>query len=433
MRGSGVVTRVVVTGMGAVTPIGRDAPSTWAAMKQGRSGVGPITTFDTTTYPVKIAGMVNDFDPHEQLPDPRRMRHLHRGAAFGVAAGAEAVRSAGLAGAGSAYEPQECGIAMGGSVARPELQEFSDIFFTREQSDGHDLFRAHPSRTLTVSQNVASAELAHHFGVGGPMIGISTACTASTHALGEAYRAIQDGDAKMMLAGGYDALTSWVDVIGFSLLGALTSDYNDDPEHGSRPFERDRTGFVLGEGAVVMVLEELEAATERGASVLAEVLGYASSLNAYRMTDPPPDGGGAVIAITNALAEAGMKPEDVDYVVAHGTGTPAGDVSETVAIKAAFGAHAKRLCVTSPKSMVGHTTCAAGALNLLAAIGAIRDKVVSPTINYDNPDPELDLDFVGNQARERDVKVALTNAFAFGGTNGALVVCEAGLRDGATS
>ncbi len=422
------MTRVVITGIGAVTPVGNDATSTWESLKAGRSGVGPITTFDTTTYPVKIAGMVTGFEPEERLPDPRRARHLHRGAMFGVAAGAEALRSAGLPDA--AYEPSDCGVAVGGSVDRPELQEFSDIFYTRQVSDGHELYRAPPSRTLTVSQNVAGAELARVARATGPMIGISTACTASSHALGEAYRRIQDGEARMMLAGGYDALTSWVDVIGFSLLGALTKDYNDDPEHASRPFERDRTGFVLGEGAVFMVLEELDSARARGAEVLAEIVGYASSLNAYRMTDPPPDGGGAVIAMTNALRESGFAPEDVDYVVAHGTGTPVGDMSETVAIKRAFGEHAYRLAVTSPKSMIGHTTCAAGALNMLAALGAMRDGVISPTINYDNPDPELDLDFIGNEARERDVAVAMTNAFAFGGTNGALVVCRPDVRNG---
>ena len=418
--------RVAITGIGAVTPVGRDAPSTWAALKAGRSGVGPITTFDATTYPVRIAGMVDDFDL-DQLPDRRLVRHLHRGAAFGLAAGVEAVRAAAIP--ADTYDPYECGVSMGGSVARPELQEFSDIFYTRGESDGHRLFRSPPSRTVVISQNVAGAELASFAGAQGPMIGVSTACTASSHALGEAYRRIQDGEARMMLAGGYDALTSWVDVLGFSLLGALTKDYNDDPEHASRPFDRDRTGFVLGEGAVVMVLEELDSARARDAQVHAEIAGYGSSLNGYRMTDPPPDGGGAVIAMTRALGESGFAAQDIDYVVAHGTGTPAGDVSETIAIKRALGDHSQRVLVSSPKSMTGHTTCAAGALNLLAALGAIRDGVVSPTINLDNPDPELDLDYVPNEARTQDVNVAMTNAFAFGGTNGALVVCRPELRD----
>lgn len=420
--------RVAITAIGAVTPVGNDAPSTWDALKAGRSGVGQITTFDASTYPVRIAGMVEDFSP-EQLPNRHLMRRLHRGAAFGLAAGVEAVRTAAIP-AGT-YDPYECGISMGGSVARPELQEFSDIFYTRGESDGHRLHRSPPSRTVTVSQNVASAELAKFAGAQGPMIGISTACTASSHALGEAYRRIQEGEAKMMLAGGYDALTSWVDVLGFSLLGALTKDYNDDPTRASRPFERDRTGFVLGEGAVVMVLEDLDSARARGAEIHAEIAGYGSSLNAYRMTDPPPDGGGATIAMRRALAESGFTPQDVDYVVAHGTGTPGGDISETVAIKQALGDHAHDAVVTSPKSMTGHTTCAAGALNMLAALGAIRDGVVSPTINLDNPDPELDLDYVPNVARELKIDVAMTNAFAFGGTNGALVVCRPELRDAA--
>jgi 3-oxoacyl-[acyl-carrier-protein] synthase II len=423
-----VTRRVAITAIGAVTPVGNDAPSTWESLKAGRSGVGQITTFDTSTYPVRIAGMVEDFSP-EQLPDRHLMRRLHRGAAFGLAAGVEAVRTAAIP-AGT-YDPYECGVSMGGSVARPELQEFSDIFYTRNESDGHRLFRSSPSRTAVVSQNVASAELAKFAGAQGPMIGISTACTASSHALGEAYRRIQEGEAKMMLAGGYDALTSWVDVLGFTLLGALTKDYNDDPTRASRPFERDRTGFVLGEGAVVMVLEELEAARARGAEIHAEIAGYGSSLNAYRMTDPPPDGGGATIAMRRALGESGFAAKDVDYVVAHGTGTPGGDVSETVAIKQALGDHAHDAVVTSPKSMTGHTTCAAGALNMLAALGAMRDGVVSPTINLDNPDPELDLDYVPNVARELKIDVAMTNAFAFGGTNGALVVCRPELRDAA--
>jgi 3-oxoacyl-[acyl-carrier-protein] synthase II len=419
--------RVAITGFGAVTPVGGDAESTWQSLRAGRSGVGPITTFDASTYPVRIAGMVEDFDPAVQLPEPRELRHLHRAAGFAVAAASEALTHAGLS-AGD-YEPHEAGVAMGGSVARPELQEFSDIFYTRKVSDGHRLHRTSPSRSLQISQNTASALIAKYAGAGGPMIGISTACTASAHAVGEAYRRIQDGEVKMMLAGGHDALTSWVDVLGFSLLGALTKDYNDDPTRASRPFDRDRTGFVLGEGAVVVVLEELEAARARGAQIHAELAGYGSSLNAYRMTDPPPDGGGAVIAMTQALRESRLSTQDVGYVVAHGTGTPGGDVSETIAIKRAFGEHAGSLVISSPKSMTGHTTCAAGALNLLAGVYAMRDGVVSPTINRDNPDPECDLDCVPNVARELALRAVMTNAFAFGGTNGAVLVCDPALTE----
>ncbi len=419
--------RVAITGFGALTPVGNDAESTWQSLRAGRSGIGPITTFDASTYPVRIAGLVKDFDPAVALPQPHDARRLHRAAAFAVAAAREALAHAGLT-AGD-YEPYEAGVSMGGSVARPELQEFSDIFYTRKVSDGHHLHRASPLRSLQVSQNTASALIADYAGARGPMIGISTACTASAHAVGEAHRRIQDGEARMMIAGGHDALTSWVDVLGFSLLGALTKDYNDDPTHASRPFERDRTGFVLGEGAVVLILEELESARARGARIYAEIAGYGSSLNAYRMTDPPPDGGGAVIAMNQALRESGLPLQDIGYVVAHGTGTPGGDVSETVAIKRTFGEHARKLVISSPKSMTGHSTAAAGALNLLAAVYALRDGVVSPTINHDHDDPECDLDCVPNVARELPLRAVMTNAFAFGGTNGAVLVCDPALRE----
>ena len=417
------MTRVVVTGMGAVTPVGRDLESTWESLKAGRSGVTRITTFDPSTYPVQIAGMV-DADGGggvaELLPEPREARHLSRSGVFGLAAGIEALRSAGLE--RGAYPGAEAGIAMGGSVGRPDLQFFSDVMQLRQETDGAGILRQPPAQLLRTSQNTSSAALAALAGCEGPMIGVSTACTASAHAIGEAYRRIQDGEVRMMLAGGADALTSWLDVMGFVLLGALTAEYNDDPEHASRPFERDRSGFVLGEGAVVVVLEELESAHQRGAPILAEVAGYGASMNAYRMTDQPPDGDGPAIAMRHALRESGLAASEVDYVVAHGTGTPTGDKSETQAVKSAFGDEAGRLAVTSPKSMTGHATAAAGGISLVAAVMAMRDGVISPTTNLDNPDPELDLDYVPNEAREADVRAAMINAFAFGGTNASLLV-----------
>jgi 3-oxoacyl-[acyl-carrier-protein] synthase II len=410
--------RVVITGIGAVTPVGRDAESTWQGLKAGRSGVKRIDLYDVSSFPVQIAGMCSDFST-DQLPDPAATRYLHRGEQFGVAAAAEAVRNAAVP--EGTYDPGEIGVAIGGSVDRPELQEFSDAFAVRRQSDGHAMHRFPPIKTLHDSQNTACAEAARYAGADGPMIGVSTACTASAHSIGEAYRLIQDGDVRMMVAGGFDALTSWCDLLGFSLLGALTPEYNDDPERASRPFDKARSGFVLGEGGVIMVLEEHDTAVERGATVMAELKGYGSSLNAYRMTDPPPDGGGAVIAMNAALREAELTADDVDYVVAHATSTPAGDVSETTAIKRVFGEASSKIVVTSPKSMTGHTTCAASALNLLAGIYAMRDGVVSPTINVDDQDPQCDLDCVPNAARELDVRTVLVNGFAFGGTNGALV------------
>jgi len=410
---------IVITGVGAVTPVGRDAESTWQGLKAGKSGIQRIDYYDVESFPVQIAGICSDFEPEEQLPDPGAAEHLHRGERFGVAAAAEAIRNAGVE--DGAYDPADVGVVLGGSVARPELQEFSDAFAVRSASDGHEMHRFPPAKTLYDSQNTAAWEAARLAGATGPVIGVSTACTASAHAIGEAFRMMQEGEAKMMLAGGFDALTTWCDLLGFSLLGALTTEYNDDPEHASRPFDRNRSGFVLGEGSVVMVLEQRDAAEARGATIMAELAGYSSSLNAYRMTDPPPDGGGAVIAMNAALREAGVGPDDVDYVVAHATSTPAGDVSETKAIKRVFGDDNSKFVVTSPKSMTGHSTCAASALNLLAGIYAMRDSVVSPTINVDDQDPECDLDCVANHAREMSVDVVLVNGFAFGGTNGALV------------
>jgi 3-oxoacyl-[acyl-carrier-protein] synthase II len=418
--------RVAITGVGAVTPLGLDAASTWEGLVAGRSGVGPLTTFDASSYPVRIAGLVSrDFDVRERLPDPRTARFLSRSAGFGVAAALEALAAAGAD--GDIYEPWERGIAMGGSVGRPEAAELAEIAAVREQSGGTALVRQSPAKAVRRSQNTVSAVVAGLAGCAGPMIGVSTACTASAHALGEGMRRIQEGDAKLMLAGGCDALTTWLDVLGFSLLSALTTEHGDEPGRASRPFARDRSGFVLGEGAVVAVLEDWDSAVERGAPILAELCGYAATMNAYRMTDAPPDGGGAIGAMAGALADGGISPDQVDYVAAHGTSTPGNDISETIAIKRVFGDAASRLLVSSPKSMTGHLTAAAAGLNLLAAVYAMRDGVVPPTINLDEPDPRLDLDYVPNVARRAPVRAALVNAFAFGGTNGSLAIRRADL------
>jgi 3-oxoacyl-[acyl-carrier-protein] synthase II len=294
------------------------------------------------------------------------------------------------------------------------------------RSGGHDVIPQAPTSLLRRQQNVGVEAMARRWGLEGPMIGVSTACSASTHAIGEAFRHIQDGDARLMLAGGFDSLTTWLDVLGFTLLGALAEGFDDDPERASRPFDRDRVGFVLGEGAVALVLEDLDAARERGAEVLAELVGYGSSLNAYRITDAPPDGSGPILSMAMALSDAGMSPADVDCVVAHGTSTPGNDVCETVAIREVFGPDAHRVAVSSPKSMTGHLTAASGALNALVAVQAIRTSTVPPTINLDNPDPRLDLDYVPREARRTRVRAAVANAFAFGGTNGSLVLRAAG-------
>ncbi|MBF6101695.1 beta-ketoacyl-[acyl-carrier-protein] synthase family protein [Nocardia cyriacigeorgica] len=412
--------RVVITGIGAVTPLGNDAAATWSALAAGRSGIGALTTFDASGFPVRIAGLVRGFDPARDLPATTRWRHLSRAGQFGVAAAAQAIAQAGL---DTSAPDGGRGVAMGASVGRPDLQLLVDVGHERATTGKADAFRRQPpSLTLQGNQNLPTAEMARLLGASGPMVGISTACSGSGHAVGEAFRLIQEGDADLMLAGGYDSLTTWLDALGFSLLGALTTEYNDDPEHASRPFDARRSGFVLGEGAVAFILEEREAALARGATVLAEIRGYASTLNAWRITDSPPDGTGAIQVMEGAIAESGLGVEGIDYVVAHGTSTPGNDESETVAIKQVFGEHAARVMVSAPKSMAGHLTAAGAGLNMVAAIGAIRHGVVPPTLNLDTPGRGLDLDYVPHTARTAPVRGALVNAFAFGGTNTGLVL-----------
>jgi 3-oxoacyl-[acyl-carrier-protein] synthase II len=417
---SGHGPRVAITGIGAVTPLGNDAASTWDGLLHGRSGVRRLSTFDATTFPVRIGGQVEGFRLAERVPAAGSHRRLSRAGQFGLAAAAEALAAAGV-GAGT-YDPARIGVAMGATAGRMDLQDVIDIGRLQQASGHRQIYRHPPGEVLLRDQNVPVAAMARLASAGGPMVGVSTACSGSGHALGEAFRHIQDGDATLMLAGGFDSLTTWIDLLGFSLLNALTTEHDQSPQRGSRPFDAARSGFVIGEGAVVFVLEEMSAARRRGAPVLAEMLGYASTLNAYRITDSPPDGGGAITAMAGALAEAGLRPADIDYVAAHGTGTPGNDASETVAIKQVFGPHAYRLAISSPKSMTGHLTSAAAALNLLAAVGAIRHGAVPPTLNLDTPDPRLDLDYVPHVARPRPVAAAMINAFAFGGTNTCLVV-----------
>ncbi len=413
--------RVAITGIGAVTPVGNDAESTWQALRAGRSGVGEITTFDASTFDVRIAGLVKDYDVQAYLPDDRSLkRHLSRAASFGVGAAVQALEAAGID--DDVYDPWDRGIAMGGSVGRAELQELVDMAHVLASTDHKEIYRQAPNDVLLRDQGLGVAEIAMAARCYGPMVNVSTACAGSAHSIGEAFRHVQEGDAPVMVAGGFDALTTWLDVMGFMLLGALTTEYNDNPENGSRPFDGKRSGFVLGEGAVAFVLEDLELAQARGATILGEIVGYASTLNAYRITDAPPDGRGVKDAIRLALQDAGIAPSEVDYVVAHGTGTHGNDVCETAAIKDVFGDDAYGLAISSPKSMTGHLTSGAGGLNLLAALGAMRDGVIAPTRNLTSPDPKLDLDYTPVQAKEREVDIAVVNAFAFGGTNGSLVV-----------
>ncbi|MFE3059462.1 beta-ketoacyl-[acyl-carrier-protein] synthase family protein [Nocardia sp. NPDC059239] len=411
--------RVAITGVGAVTPVGNDAETTWNALREGRSGVGAITAFDASSFAVHIAGMVKDFDAETAIPDPALRRDLSRPGAFGVAAALEALADAGLADGGD-YRPAERGVSVGATAGRPALAEMAEIFHRlREELP---LYRQPVEHVRERDQNTPAAAIARAGGCTGPMVGVSTACTASGHALGEAYRIIQEGEARMMLAGGYDSLISWLDVLGFSLLGALTTDHADEPQRASRPFSDDRSGFVLGEGAVMFVLEDLESARARGAHIHAEIVGYAATMNAYRMTDPPPDGGGVSLAMAQALEDAGLPAAEVGYIAAHGTSTPGNDICETRAIKDVFGAHADELAISSVKSMIGHLTAAAAGAGLLGALGVLRTGYAPPTINLERPDPALDLNYVANTAQAVDTDTVMVNAFAFGGTNACLIL-----------
>jgi 3-oxoacyl-[acyl-carrier-protein] synthase II len=416
--------RVAITGLGAVTPVGNSARATWDALVEGRSGIGEITTFPAHSLPVHIAGLVKDFDERSYLPHASLRRHLSRGAKFGVAAFLQALGDAGP-GLQEYYAPAERGIAVGCGVCWPDVQSIADMFDTIVASNRQRYPAYAPRDVLIQSHNAGMAVMSQIGNCQGPLISISMACAASSYALGEALRRLQEGEVRVIIAGGYDAMTSLIDVLGFSLVGALTTDFAAEPQRASRPFDRQRSGFVLGEGAVMMVLEDWESARERGATIYAELAGYGSSMNAYRITDSPPDGDGAIQAIERALQDAGLEPQDIDYVAAHGTSTPGNDLSETVALKAVFGEHAYRLAISSPKSMTGHLTSAAGALNLLVAIYALREQRVPPTINYEHPDPRLDLDYVPVHSRARRVRAAMANAFAFGGTNAVLIAREA--------
>lgn len=417
--GTAAVRRVAVTGVGAVTPLGNTAAETWQGLAAGRSGVSALETFDASTFPVRIAGQVKGFDP-KAVASVKERRHLSRAALFALAAAREAVADAG--GGWHDTDPYDRGTVVAGTVGRPGLQELVDMSHQLATSDFHDLYRQAPGDVLLRNQNVGVVAVARAGDCRGPMASVSTACAGAAHAIGEAYRRIQEGECVQVLAGGFDALTSWMDVLGFSLLGAITDRWNDEPERASRPFDADRSGFVLGEGAVVVALEDWDSAVARGARIHAELVGYGSTLNAYRITDSPPDGGGATSAMRDAVAESGLGTDGIDYIAAHGTSTPGNDASETTAIRAVFGEHAERLCVSSPKSMTGHLTSAAAGVNLIAALGALREGVVPPTINLDTPDPKLGLDYVPNTAVRRPVRAALVNAFAFGGTNACFVV-----------
>jgi 3-oxoacyl-[acyl-carrier-protein] synthase II len=406
--------RVVVTGLGTVNPLAADVEGFWAAALAGRSGIGPITLFDASPLKVRIAGEVPGFDP-EAYMERRLARRLDRYDQLFLAAAGQA-----LADAGIVYEEDDpaalrAGVVVGSGIGGIQsIQDSVDVMRQR----GHD--RVSPYAITQIISNMAAGLASIEFHLYGPNTCTVTACAASANAIGDAAEIIRRGDADVMLAGGAEAPITEFAMSGFAQARALST-RNEEPERASRPFDAGRDGFVMAEGAAVLVLEDREHALARGAAVYAEVDGYGMSADGYHITLPRPGGEGAARAMANALANAGLEPGDIGYVNAHGTSTEANDATETTAIKAVFGDHAYRMPVSSTKSMTGHLLGGAGALESLVCVLAIRDGVVPPTINYETPDPDCDLDYVPNEARPAAVRHAMTNSFGFGGHNVALV------------
>ncbi|HZC30952.1 MAG TPA: beta-ketoacyl-ACP synthase II [Gaiellaceae bacterium] len=404
--------RVAVTGLGAVTPIGNDVPSTWRAALEGRSGVDFIHAFDPSEFPVRIAAEVKDFDP-STAASPKEVRKLDRNVLLALAAAREAVADAKLDGH---YEPARVGILFGTAIGG-FLGIMEQVEVMRERGPS----RVAPTFIPSVLPDAASGQLAITLGFRGPNYAPVSACATGSHAVGEAAEIIRRGDADAALAGGAEACIHPLILAGFCAMRGLVAE-DEDPTLASRPFDATRAGFVIGEGACVLVLEDLESARKRGARIYAEILGYGASNDAHHMAQPDPDAVGVAEMMRSALARCGVEPEQVGYINAHGTSTPLGDLAETNAIKDVFGDHAYALAVSSTKSVTGHCFGAAGAIEAMMCALAIHEGVLPPTINYRNPDPECDLDYVPNEARPARVDVALSNAMGLGGHNGCVLV-----------
>jgi len=404
------VKRVVITGVGAVTPVGLDVPSTWAALLEGQSGVGKITLFDASEYPVQIAGEVKGFDPAGRI-EPKELRRMDRYAQLGLIAAQEAFADAGLERNGLR---DEIGVVFGSAAGGlGTLLEQQRILLER------GVRRVSPTFLPNMLTDTASGHIAIALGLRGPNVAIVSACATGSHALGEAFETIRRGDAHAVVAGGSEASLVPVVYAGFCAMRALAN--HEDPAQASRPFDLHRSGFVISEGAGAMLVEELDHARSRGARIYAEVLGYGSSNDAFDMAAPA-EGEGAVLTMARALKKAELQPERVDYINAHGTGTPLNDKFETDAIHRVFGPHAKRLAVSSTKSMTGHMMGASGAVEAVVCALVIRDQVIPPTINLRTPDPDCDLDYVPDAARKADVRIALSNSFGLGGHNASVIL-----------
>jgi 3-oxoacyl-[acyl-carrier-protein] synthase II len=405
--------RVVITGLGAITPIGIGLDAYWQGLSTGKSGVARITHFDPTGYDTQIAAQVNDFDPNLYM-DKKEARRLARFLQFGIAAGQLAVKDAKLS-----ITPEnaaDIGVIVGSGIGGlGMLEEMAHVL--REKGPS----RISPFTVPYMITDMAAGMISINTGAKGPNLCVVTACASGTHSIGEAFKTIQRGAAKAMIAGGTEASITPLGVASFIAAGAL-SDRNDEPARASRPFDQGRNGFVMGEGAGILILEDLDFAKARGANILAEIVGYGASGDANHITAPAPGGEGAVRAIRAALKDANLQPAEIDYVNAHGTSTQLNDKFETMALKTVFGDHARRLAISSNKSMIGHLLGASGAVEAIATVLSIRHQVAPPTINQETPDPECDLDYVPNQARPMKIDTAISSSFGFGGHNAIIVV-----------
>jgi 3-oxoacyl-[acyl-carrier-protein] synthase II len=422
--------RVVITGMGAITPLGHTVEELFRAQLAGRSGVGPITAFDARRFPTRFASQVKDFDLARFVRDPSRWDNSGVNSQFAAAAAQQALADAGVLdapnvdrgrvgvylGSGEGIQDFHHLVSLVAQTSAPKTGKVDAAAFT----DG-GLREFHPGREYEQEPHTTPGHLAAYFGLEGPNYNCLTACAASSQAIGEAAEMIRYGDAEVMLSGGSHSMIHPFGVTGFNLLTALST-FNEDPPRASRPFDLKRDGFVLGEGAGMLVLEELEHAKRRGAKIYAELTGYGTTADAFRMTDSHPDGRGAIACLHMALADSRLSPTDIGYINAHGTSTQVNDRVETLAIKKVFGDGAYQVPISSSKSMLGHLIAAAGAVELIISVEALRRGVLPPTINYENPDPDCDLDYIPNAPREKRVRHVLSNSFGFGGQNVSLIV-----------
>ena len=404
--------RVVVTGIGLVIPTGIGVETAWKNVCEGKTGIGPLTRFDANGFETKIAGEVRNFNP-ELYIDKKEIKKMDLFIQYAIAATKEALDDARLA--ITPENSEEIGVIVGtGLGGLPSIEKYHKVLLEKGPS------RITPFFIPMLIANLASGQIAILFGPKGPNTCVVTACATGAHSIGDAFRAIVYGDAEAMVAGGTEANITPLTISGFNAMKALST-RNDEPQKACRPFEKNRDGFVIAEGAGILVLEELQFALKRNAKIYAELVGYGYTGDAYHITAPSPDGDGAVRCMKMAIKDAGLKPDDVDYINAHGTSTPLNDLTETLAIKKVFGDHAKKVPVSATKSMTGHLLGAAGSTEAIFTILSIRDGIMPPTLNYEEPDPQCDLDYVPNVARRKPLKVAMSNAFGFGGTNAALV------------